>query len=178
MTAEPEYQALFLGAGAQMQCGVGQFTRLLYQAIEKLDPGRSTTLTLTRSEGSFADIWRAVGSAQSVVCNFPIVAWKRVICRPLLALAIVRQLPSTGPSVDRLTARPRLSGPEARFLFAVGHRRQPQFGSNQAAPIMKQTRGLRPFIPQKQPSRQSRPLTARQPLGYMANVGKLGTCAT
>ena len=73
-----------------MQCGVGQFTRLLYEAIEKLDPGCNTTLTLTRSEGSVGEIWRAVGSAQSVVCNFPIVAWKRVILRPLLALAIAQ----------------------------------------------------------------------------------------
>jgi glycosyltransferase involved in cell wall biosynthesis len=90
MTAEPEYNALFLGAGPQMQCGVGQFTRLLHKAIEKLDPGCSATLTLSRSEGSIAAIWRAVGSAQSVVCNFPIVAWKRMILRPLLALAIAR----------------------------------------------------------------------------------------
>jgi glycosyltransferase involved in cell wall biosynthesis len=90
MSAEPKNKTVFLGAGPQMQCGVGQFTRLLYEAIEKLDPGHSTTLTLTRSEGSIADIWRAVGSAQSVVCNFPIVAWKRVILRPLLALAIAR----------------------------------------------------------------------------------------
>ena len=90
MTSEPAYQALFLGAGAQMQCGVGQFTRLLYETIEKLDPGSCATLTLTRSEGSAADIWRAVGSARNVVCNFPMVAWKRVIFRPLLALAIAR----------------------------------------------------------------------------------------
>jgi glycosyltransferase involved in cell wall biosynthesis len=90
MSAEPEYKALFLGAGPQMQCGVGQFTRLLYAAIEDLDPGRNTTLTLTRSEGSIADIWRAVGSAQGVVCNFPIVAWKRVILRPPLALVIAK----------------------------------------------------------------------------------------
>jgi glycosyltransferase involved in cell wall biosynthesis len=90
MTAQGRYRALFLGAGAQMQCGVGQFTRLLSEAIEKLDPGRYTTLTLTRSDGSLADIWRAVGSAQSVVCSFPIVAWKRVILRPLLAMAIAR----------------------------------------------------------------------------------------
>jgi len=90
MSAEPEHNALFLGAGPQMQCGVGQFTRLLYEALEKLDPGRSTTLTLTQSQGSVADIRRAVGSAQSTVCSFPIVAWKRVIWRPLLALAIAR----------------------------------------------------------------------------------------
>ena len=90
MTSEPEYQVLFLGAGPQMQCGVGQFTRLLSEAIEKLDPGRCATLTLTRSDGSVAEIWRAAGSAQSVVCNFPIVAWKRVMFAPLLAMALAR----------------------------------------------------------------------------------------
>jgi glycosyltransferase involved in cell wall biosynthesis len=90
MTSEPAYQALFFGAGPQMQCGVGQFTRLLWERIEKLDPGSCTTLTLTQTEGSVADIWRAVGSARNVVCNLPIVAWKRVMVRPLLALAMAR----------------------------------------------------------------------------------------
>ncbi len=90
MASEPAYQVLFLGAGPQMRCGVGQFTRLLGETIEKLDPGSSTTLTLTRGQGSLAEIWRAVGSARSVICNFPIVAWKRVIFRPLLALAVAR----------------------------------------------------------------------------------------
>jgi glycosyltransferase involved in cell wall biosynthesis len=90
MTSEPAYQALFLGAGPQMHCGVGQFTRLLGDAIERLDPGTCTTLALTRSEGSLAEIRGAVESARNVVCNFPIVAWKRVIFRPLLALVIAR----------------------------------------------------------------------------------------
>jgi glycosyltransferase involved in cell wall biosynthesis len=90
MTRDSRYRALFLGAGPQMQCGVGYFTRLLQETIEKLDPGSSTTLTLTRSEGSISGIWRAVGSVQSVVCNFPIVAWKRVMFRPVLALAIAK----------------------------------------------------------------------------------------
>jgi glycosyltransferase involved in cell wall biosynthesis len=90
MTSEPAYQALFLGAGPQMQCGVGQFTRLLQEAIERLEPGSCTSLTLTRNLGSLAELWRAVGSAQSVVCNFPLVAWKPVLFRPLLALAMAR----------------------------------------------------------------------------------------
>jgi glycosyltransferase involved in cell wall biosynthesis len=90
MTSEPRYRALFLGAGPKMQCGVGQFTRLLHEATERLEPGSTATLTLTRSEGSFAETWRAVGAAQSVVCNFPIVAWKRVMFAPLLALAMAR----------------------------------------------------------------------------------------
>src|SRR6201991_154458 len=90
MTSEPAYQALFLGAGPHMTCGGGQFTRLLQDTLEKLEPGSCTSLTLTRSEGSVGDIWRAVGSARSVVCNFPLVAWKRVMLRPLLALAMAR----------------------------------------------------------------------------------------
>jgi glycosyltransferase involved in cell wall biosynthesis len=90
MTTKPRYRALLLGAGAQMQCGVGQFTRRLATTIERIDPGTSSTLTLTRADGSIADIWRAVGSAATVVCNFPIVAWKRVILQPLAALVIAR----------------------------------------------------------------------------------------
>jgi glycosyltransferase involved in cell wall biosynthesis len=90
MTSEPAYQALLLGAGPQMQCGVGQFTRLLGETVEKLGPGDTTTLTLTRTEGSISEIWRAVGTARNVVCNFPIVAWKRVIFRPLLTLAMAQ----------------------------------------------------------------------------------------
>jgi hypothetical protein len=90
MTSEPAYQALFVGAGPQMQCGVGQFTRLLQETVEKIEPGSCTSLTLTRRQGSVSDIWRAVGAGRSVVCNFPLVAWKRVMLRPLLALAMAR----------------------------------------------------------------------------------------
>ncbi|MBI5264072.1 MAG: glycosyltransferase [Bradyrhizobium sp.] len=90
MASEPAYQALFLTAGPQMHCGVGQFTRKLCETVGKLEPGGVATLTLTRTEGTLADIWSRVGSARNVVCNFPIVAWKRVIARPLLALAMAR----------------------------------------------------------------------------------------
>lgn len=90
MTSEPTYRALFLGAGPQMNCGVGQFTRLLQQAVERSGPGSTETLTLTDSESSIGEIWRAAGNAGSVVCNFPIVAWKRVILRPLLALLFAK----------------------------------------------------------------------------------------
>jgi glycosyltransferase involved in cell wall biosynthesis len=90
MTSDPAYQALFLGAGPHMTCGVGQFARLLQETVEKLEPGSCTSLTLTRTEGTVGELWRAVGSVRSVVCNFPLVAWKRVIFRPLLALAMAR----------------------------------------------------------------------------------------
>ena len=90
MMSEPAYQSLFLGAGPHMTCGVGQFTRLLQETVEKLDPGSCTSLTLTRSEGTVGELWRAVRSARNLVCNFPLVAWKRVTVRPLLALAMAR----------------------------------------------------------------------------------------
>ncbi|MEN3348251.1 MAG: hypothetical protein V7632_1886 [Bradyrhizobium sp.] len=90
MTTKPRYRALLLGAGPQMECGVGQFTRMLQATLDQIEPGASTALTLTQSDGTIAEIWRAVGSAESVVCNFPIVAWKRVIVRPLLALLFAR----------------------------------------------------------------------------------------
>ena len=90
MTSEPAYQALFLGAGPHMTCGVGQFTRLLQETLERLEPGSCTSLTLTRTEGSLGELWRAVGSARNLVCNFPLVAWKRVMLRPLLGIAMAR----------------------------------------------------------------------------------------
>ena len=52
MSLKPTYRALFLGAGPQMQCGVGHFTRLLQETIESAEPGSTTALTLTRGEGS------------------------------------------------------------------------------------------------------------------------------
>jgi glycosyltransferase involved in cell wall biosynthesis len=87
---EPDHRALFLIAGPQMQCGIGQFTLRLCETVEKIVPQSTSTLTLTRDQTSLSEIWRAVGSAQNVVCNFPIVAWKRVILSPLLALVFAR----------------------------------------------------------------------------------------
>ncbi len=83
-------RALILGAGPQMQCGVGQFTIGLAETLEKQDAGSTATLTLSQTQGSLAEIWRAVGAARNIVCNFPIVAWKRVILPPLLALLLAR----------------------------------------------------------------------------------------
>jgi glycosyltransferase involved in cell wall biosynthesis len=90
MTSRHAVQALFLDAGPQMQCGVGQFALRLSGTIETIAPGSTATLTLTREQGSVRGISDAVGSTANVVCNLPIVAWKRVILKPLLALAIAR----------------------------------------------------------------------------------------
>jgi hypothetical protein len=101
----------------------------------------------------------------------------RPINRPACKLAIVRQLPSTGPSVDRLTATPHHSGPEAAILVRCWSPPAAAVQIKLSYADIKLTFGLKPFIPQKPTSRQSQPLTAGQPLGYMANVGNAGTCA-
>jgi glycosyltransferase involved in cell wall biosynthesis len=90
ITSPSTTRALILGAGPQMQCGVGQFTLRLAETLEKLEPGSTSALTLSQKESSIADIWRAIGSARNIVCNLPIVAWKRVILSPLLALLFAR----------------------------------------------------------------------------------------
>src|SRR5262249_5176997 len=65
-------------------------TLRLRETVEKVAPDSTATLTLTQNQDSLGEIWRAIGSAQNVVCNFPIVAWKRVVFSPLIALAIAR----------------------------------------------------------------------------------------
>jgi len=91
MTSPPSTtRALILSAGPQMQCGVGQFTLRLAETLEKRDPGATAALTLSQTQGSIGETWRAVGSARNIVCNFPIVAWKRVILPPLIALLFAR----------------------------------------------------------------------------------------
>jgi glycosyltransferase involved in cell wall biosynthesis len=79
-----------LGAGAQMQCGVGHFTQGLSDALERLDPGIRTDISFTRDEGTIGGFWSSLKTARTVICNFPIVSWKRVIFRPLAALALTR----------------------------------------------------------------------------------------
>jgi glycosyltransferase involved in cell wall biosynthesis len=91
MTTPPSTtRALILGAGPQMQCGVGQFTLRLAETLEKREPDSTAALTLSQTQGSLGETWRAVGSTRNIVCNFPIVAWKRVILPPLLALLFAR----------------------------------------------------------------------------------------
>ena len=105
-----------------MHCGVGQFTRLLQETIEKLEPGSSATLTLTRSEGSLAEIWRAVGSAQSVVCNFPIVAWKRVMFAPLAGDGDRPAAPAQGRPDSARMERAALAAPHHLHAGAAAGR--------------------------------------------------------
>ncbi len=68
----------------------GQFSLLLQKTTEQIWPESSQDLPFTRTDGSTAAIWSAVTEADNAVCNLPIVAWKRVIFRPLLTLFLAR----------------------------------------------------------------------------------------
>ncbi|QUS42295.1 hypothetical protein RPMA_06675 [Tardiphaga alba] len=73
-----------------MQCGVGHFTQKLSDALDALDPGMRIDVSFTRARGTLGEFWRALRGARTVTCNFPIVSWKRVVLRPLAALALAR----------------------------------------------------------------------------------------
>src|SRR3569833_2663003 len=92
MTSRHTVQVLFLDAGPHMQCGVGQFGLRLSGTIETIAPGSTASLTLPREQGSVREFLEAIEATAKVVCNLPIVAWKRVIVKPLMALAIARLL--------------------------------------------------------------------------------------
>jgi glycosyltransferase involved in cell wall biosynthesis len=79
---------LVLVPPAGESCGVGDFTSGLARALSACGPAEG--LALGRGHGSLARIAGAVLRHRSVVCNVPLVAWKRVAARPLAALALAR----------------------------------------------------------------------------------------
>ena len=89
MTSHPRYRALFpardhrciAASGNSRDCW-GDDRKDRTRQFHDINPDAVRRI--------IADIWRAVGSARSVVCNFPIVAWKRVMFAPLMAMAIAR----------------------------------------------------------------------------------------
>jgi glycosyltransferase involved in cell wall biosynthesis len=70
-------------------CGVEMFARVLCEAAIPL--GLATRTLSVR--GDFNDAWRlwlGLAGARALVVNLPVVAWKRALLTPLLALAIAR----------------------------------------------------------------------------------------
>lgn len=70
------------GRGAP-PCAVDDFNRRLAAAL-----GASGIVVL--EDTTAGALWEAVGRARGVVASFPVVAWKRALLRPLLALALAR----------------------------------------------------------------------------------------
>ena len=82
----PAVRALFLVSPSTTPCGVEMFARRL--ARTWTDIGLVEESVLIRGDGyDIFAVWSALGRADAVVMNFPIVAWKRVLLTPLLAFA-------------------------------------------------------------------------------------------
>ncbi len=80
-------RALFLVSASTTPCGVEMFARRLGQTWREMGfVERNVAIS-----GSFRDIvavWKGLDTADALVVNFPIVAWKRVFLTPLLAFLI------------------------------------------------------------------------------------------
>ena len=81
MSAGPRHLVMISDASAT--CGVEAFTRL---ATERLGPRAATHVLGLKRE----PLRRALRESDSLVLNFPIVAWKRKLVEPLLAAASAR----------------------------------------------------------------------------------------
>ena len=85
----PAVRALFLVSPSTTPCGVEMFARRLARTWTDIGLVEESVAIRGDVHDIFA-IWRALGVADAVVMNVPIVAWKRVILTPLLAFAAAR----------------------------------------------------------------------------------------
>lgn len=85
VAAERDGPLLMLAGGGAPPCAVNDFTNRLAAAL-----GTPETLVLRPGLGRPLAAWRAIGRARGVVASFPVVAWKRALVAPVLALAAAR----------------------------------------------------------------------------------------
>jgi glycosyltransferase involved in cell wall biosynthesis len=78
-----------LASPSQAPCGVEMFARGLARAVGEL--GLDSRLVAVAGHWTDAPaLWRATGGAAALVVSLPIVAWKKALLTPLLALLIAR----------------------------------------------------------------------------------------
>lgn len=87
--AMPAASLHLLGAG-HPPCGIGDFSRLLLDTLRAAEPGAHHALTLEPRLFPLAETWAAIGRADAVVANFPVVAWKRALFGPLAVYALAK----------------------------------------------------------------------------------------
>ncbi|MCE4222452.1 hypothetical protein HCU64_01695 [Methylobacterium sp. C25] len=78
-----------LGSG-KPPCGIGDFSRLLLESLQDGEPNRHAALTVEPRAFRLAETWRALGRADAVVANFPVVAWKQALFGPLAIYALAK----------------------------------------------------------------------------------------
>lgn len=83
----PVNDALFLVSGSQTPCGVESFARRTARHWRQLGLTQAT-LVVTGRPADLLAVWRGLAQAESLVINFPVVAWKKMLFTPLLAFII------------------------------------------------------------------------------------------
>jgi glycosyltransferase involved in cell wall biosynthesis len=78
-----------LASPSQAPCGVEMFARGLARAAGELGLD-SRRVAVAGQWGDTPALWRALGGAAALVVNLPVVAWKKALLTPLLALLIAR----------------------------------------------------------------------------------------
>ncbi len=82
-------RALFLVSASRTPCGVEMFARRLGQTWRAIGH-EERSVVIGGEIGEIFTIGKALDHADALVMNFPIVAWKRVLLTPLLALIVTR----------------------------------------------------------------------------------------
>ena len=78
-----------LGSG-EPPCGIGDFSRLLFETLHGAAPGAHASLAVAPGRLPLIEFWSALGRAEAMVANFPVVAWKRALLEPAAIYALAR----------------------------------------------------------------------------------------
>jgi glycosyltransferase involved in cell wall biosynthesis len=84
-----EGAAIFLVSPSVTPCGVETFARHLARSWKAAGHDIAQIPICGRS-GEIAKVWRALASAEMLVVNAPVVAWKHILLVPLLCLCLAR----------------------------------------------------------------------------------------
>ncbi|OAI31005.1 hypothetical protein A1351_06875 [Methylosinus sp. R-45379] len=80
-------KTLFLVSTATQPCGVESFARHVAARWGELGL-EAQRLAVSGKLGDWAAIWRALGEVDAIAINLPVVAWKKVVLTPLVALIL------------------------------------------------------------------------------------------
>lgn len=80
--------ALLVGETAVV-CGVADFARGLADTLDKRGT-RTENIDLSDPSQPLRDLWKCISQAHATIANVPLVAWKRLPFKPLLAIALSR----------------------------------------------------------------------------------------
>jgi glycosyltransferase involved in cell wall biosynthesis len=114
-TRVDEGSALFLVSHSKTPCGVETFARHLARSCNGV--GRKAhQLPVSGQMHELREVWRVLRSAEALIINAPVVAWKRVLLLPLLCILLARL---RGRKVVQILHEWRDLDPRRRLVLSV-----------------------------------------------------------